>query len=250
VLSLVDRLVLLAEGKSLYCGPSSGLVPYFATSGFLCPESTSPYDFIIDLVAVDYGSRTGTSLCRARITQLAARWALHRRLDTPHRHGRHNSLGNNKAPVGGSGVGGIVVYDALADDVECTPTEVMRTSPQHSSPFHLLLLIRITMHDIWSDTRCQQLRIMVIKWSPYAWLRSLYLLLCRNCKEKLRNWKPVVVELAVVMVLSCLVVVVVAVSLVTKRVGYRNGSGVSSGFFREVEMKAVGMFLIVFIQVS
>lgn len=258
----MDRVALLAEGKALYCGPSSGLVPYFATSGFLCPENVTPYDFIIDIIAVDYRTRASSSLCRARLTQLAARWALHRRLDSSHHKKSSPQTMQNRTPARDTAVHASngTPYNSQANDfngsIILSPHASESRIPSVGCAYSFFLWVGMVWNDLCIQDPCLRTREIIIRWSPLSWLRSLYLLLCRNIKQKLRNWISIFIELSIVVVLSSLVVVVVAISLSS----LDNNSEIAaspldhhltaSRFFRDVRGKAAGMFLLVFIQVT
>jgi len=77
---LVDNLIVLSEGMTVYCGPPTAALTYLSSLGFLCPDRLSPFEFLIDLVAVDY-TDTATSAVAAkaqgRVAQLASSWVLH-----------------------------------------------------------------------------------------------------------------------------------------------------------------------------
>lgn len=63
IISLFDKLLLLAAGRVVYSGPFSHCVDYFASLGHLCPRGFNVADYLIDLTAVKSsdispGSRT------------------------------------------------------------------------------------------------------------------------------------------------------------------------------------------------
>lgn len=57
IFNIVDVLIILSEGRTVYYGPAKEMTSYFTTLGFPCPELTNPCDFYIDLATVDSTSR-------------------------------------------------------------------------------------------------------------------------------------------------------------------------------------------------
>ena len=49
-----DRIMLLAQGKTVYFGPAKLAVPYFAAKGFKLPKGYNPADYLLDLIATDF----------------------------------------------------------------------------------------------------------------------------------------------------------------------------------------------------
>eukprot|EP00742_Colponemidia_sp_Colp-10_P006531 GILJ01007000.1.p1 GENE.GILJ01007000.1~~GILJ01007000.1.p1 ORF type:complete len:695 (+),score=93.73 GILJ01007000.1:76-2160(+) len=50
IFSMFDKLVLLADGESVYAGSAAKAVSYFSNVGFVCPTFENPADFVIDLL--------------------------------------------------------------------------------------------------------------------------------------------------------------------------------------------------------
>lgn len=48
--NLFDNIILIAEGKLLYCGPRDGVLPFFASIGFLKPPQVEIGDFLQQLM--------------------------------------------------------------------------------------------------------------------------------------------------------------------------------------------------------
>jgi len=65
-----DNVVLLFEGKFVYCGPSRDALVHFAKLGFQCPKSQNPAEFLVDLISVDFSSEESEAESRARIQGL------------------------------------------------------------------------------------------------------------------------------------------------------------------------------------
>jgi ABC-type multidrug transport system ATPase subunit len=53
-MALFDNLMVISHGKTLYFGPSTQVVDYFASVGFKCPEYENPGDYlsIYDFLAI------------------------------------------------------------------------------------------------------------------------------------------------------------------------------------------------------
>ena len=49
------RLFLLADGRCVYFGERTEAVPYFSMLGYTCPDTFSPADYLIDLLAIRPG---------------------------------------------------------------------------------------------------------------------------------------------------------------------------------------------------
>ncbi|PFH55391.1 hypothetical protein XA68_18436 [Ophiocordyceps unilateralis] len=65
IVALFDRLILLAQGKTVYSGPFSQCQSYFDTTGYQCPPGFNIADYLVDLtmhagtsIPVDDGTNT------------------------------------------------------------------------------------------------------------------------------------------------------------------------------------------------
>ena len=56
-----DVLLLCRGGRTAYCGPSEGALPYFEASGFSMPAFENPADFFMDVIAGKANVRDGAS---------------------------------------------------------------------------------------------------------------------------------------------------------------------------------------------
>ena len=56
-------------------GSARGLSPYFASVGYACPATVSPYEYYIDLVSVDYSTPEDAVISQTRIKGLIATFA-------------------------------------------------------------------------------------------------------------------------------------------------------------------------------
>eukprot|EP01084_Bolivina_argentea_P234937 395487_1 len=76
IFTLFDDIILLANGKLVYHGPSGDdALKYFAEKGYVCPAYFNPADFFLDLVSVDTRSHTAENKSRARIEYLVQEYA-------------------------------------------------------------------------------------------------------------------------------------------------------------------------------
>ena len=76
IFKMLDSLILLGPGGHVcYHGKASEAVPYFARSGFPCPEQTNPAEFLLDLVSVDSEDADQACEDEQRISRLAKSFA-------------------------------------------------------------------------------------------------------------------------------------------------------------------------------
>jgi ATP-binding cassette subfamily G (WHITE) protein 2 len=64
IFKLFDTVFLLSQGHTIYFGPSTQLVPYFASQGFICEQYDNPADFVLDILIASHGD-SFTTLCNA-----------------------------------------------------------------------------------------------------------------------------------------------------------------------------------------
>ncbi|XP_064613725.1 protein white-like [Liolophura sinensis] len=67
VFNMFDQLLILAEGRVAYMGPSSGAIPFFKSQGLTCPSNYNPADFYIHTLAIVNGKEKE---CRTRVEQI------------------------------------------------------------------------------------------------------------------------------------------------------------------------------------
>ncbi|KAL2686734.1 hypothetical protein Neosp_004275 [[Neocosmospora] mangrovei] len=72
--SLLDNLLVLANGGLVFSGHVSEALPWFETKGFCKPPFTNPADFIIDISSIDYRSSQMEEESTARINTLKSAW--------------------------------------------------------------------------------------------------------------------------------------------------------------------------------
>lgn len=77
IYALFDDLLLLAEGRVVYMGPTGGAHEYFEGLGHGCPPAYNPAEHWIDLVSIDYASPDSEASSRARVHKLHAAWDAH-----------------------------------------------------------------------------------------------------------------------------------------------------------------------------
>lgn len=51
IFSMLDDLVLLSEGRTVYVGPAKDAHAWFARQGFACPAGATPADYFLDIMA-------------------------------------------------------------------------------------------------------------------------------------------------------------------------------------------------------
>ncbi len=51
IFSMLDDLVLLSEGRTVFVGPAQDALAWFAAQGFVCPPGAAPSDYFLDTVA-------------------------------------------------------------------------------------------------------------------------------------------------------------------------------------------------------
>uniref|UniRef100_A0A6B2L0Z9 ABC transporter domain-containing protein n=1 Tax=Arcella intermedia TaxID=1963864 RepID=A0A6B2L0Z9_9EUKA len=59
IFKMFDQLLILWEGKTVYCGPASQTVPYFSRVGFNCPETLNPADYLMDMLEEEEEEEAG-----------------------------------------------------------------------------------------------------------------------------------------------------------------------------------------------
>ena len=68
IFQLFDDLLLLAEGKVMFCGAASGAAGHFASLGYKCPSGINAGEFVVDLVSNGYQPDSATE----RLAKFAA----------------------------------------------------------------------------------------------------------------------------------------------------------------------------------
>jgi ABC-type multidrug transport system ATPase subunit len=53
IFELFDKAIFLSQGKVVYFGPVSEVVPYFSSANYPCPRYTNPADHYMDVITID-----------------------------------------------------------------------------------------------------------------------------------------------------------------------------------------------------
>ena len=53
IFELFDKAIFLSQGKVVFFGPVSELVPYFSSASYSCPQYTNPADHYMDVITID-----------------------------------------------------------------------------------------------------------------------------------------------------------------------------------------------------
>ncbi|KAJ2155976.1 hypothetical protein GGF46_005489 [Coemansia sp. RSA 552] len=86
IFNTFDKVILLAQGRVVYFGPTSLAINYFRSIGYQCPVHENPADYFIDLLTLDYRSDKALDQSKTRITELSYKFTDYRNsLDTPMR---------------------------------------------------------------------------------------------------------------------------------------------------------------------
>jgi ATP-binding cassette subfamily G (WHITE) protein 2 len=81
IFAMLDRLVLLSEGRTVYVGPAADAPLYFHRQGFTCPAHSSPADYLLDVVAKDFRTSKLEALSQQRIDILTQAYEEHCRTE-------------------------------------------------------------------------------------------------------------------------------------------------------------------------
>jgi ABC-type multidrug transport system ATPase subunit len=100
---LFDDIMLLTPlGKVAYHGPREAAVSYFEQLGYVCPTSTNPAEFLIDLVSIDSTSPKAIAESTERIAALTSAFAQKALISPAHSLVQHpDSHGVLAYPVAG-----------------------------------------------------------------------------------------------------------------------------------------------------
>ncbi|KAJ3086462.1 ATP-binding cassette sub- G member 1, partial [Quaeritorhiza haematococci] len=82
VFHMFDDLIVLAEGRIIYQGPTSKIIDYFSRLGYKCPKFTNPADFLFMSILnneegiFDIHAQKTNETNQARIKRLLTHWSL------------------------------------------------------------------------------------------------------------------------------------------------------------------------------
>ncbi|XP_078612477.1 protein white-like [Branchiostoma floridae x Branchiostoma japonicum] len=71
VFTMFDQILLLAEGRVAYMGPTQGAVSFFQSAGYSCPTNYNPADFYIYTLAIEPGNEED---CKAKVKDICDRY--------------------------------------------------------------------------------------------------------------------------------------------------------------------------------
>ncbi|EGZ16360.1 hypothetical protein PHYSODRAFT_507730 [Phytophthora sojae] len=54
VYEMFTNVIVLSAGQTVYCGPRATMIPYFASTGYDCPQYMNPAEYFISLVNTDF----------------------------------------------------------------------------------------------------------------------------------------------------------------------------------------------------
>uniref|UniRef100_A0A0D9VSM9 ABC transporter G family member 5 n=1 Tax=Leersia perrieri TaxID=77586 RepID=A0A0D9VSM9_9ORYZ len=93
ILGLLDRLLFLSRGKTVYYGPPSELPPFFMDFGDPIPDNESPTEFALDLIKQMETEPEGTK----RLAEHNVSWQLKYHAAQTHHHGNGHGYGGKPA---------------------------------------------------------------------------------------------------------------------------------------------------------
>ncbi|KAK0187368.1 P-loop containing nucleoside triphosphate hydrolase protein [Armillaria mellea] len=105
VFLMLDRVMLLSQGRTLYAGVSSGAIPWFERLAHPLELHVNPADYLIDVAAVDVRTSEAEEASRSRVSRLIAAWKFESTVRFPSiKHelavSRFDKRDVQKAPVG------------------------------------------------------------------------------------------------------------------------------------------------------
>ncbi|KAH8043734.1 ATPase [Aureococcus anophagefferens] len=117
-----DVLLLCRGGRTAYCGPSEGALPYFEASGFSMPAFENPADFFMDVIAGKAAVRDGASPFAGALADVAG--AQDSRKGAAARGGARGALGAPRGRVPRHARGRAAPDDAGAAGARGAPVAV------------------------------------------------------------------------------------------------------------------------------
>ena len=77
IFTMLDELILISEGCTIFIGPAKKAARHFAAQGFVCPPQYNAADLLLDSISMDYRTEALEHVTRQRIAQLANTWRDH-----------------------------------------------------------------------------------------------------------------------------------------------------------------------------
>lgn len=74
IMNLINNIILISEGQTVYCGPTDRAVNYFLDIGFEMKNNFNPADFYLDLIALNYTSTELLDESKKRLNNLVNKW--------------------------------------------------------------------------------------------------------------------------------------------------------------------------------
>lgn len=77
IFAMLDELILISEGRTIFIGPAEKATQYFAILGYVCPPQYNAADLFLDTISMDYRTEALEHATRKRIADLANKWRDH-----------------------------------------------------------------------------------------------------------------------------------------------------------------------------
>ncbi|KAF4536112.1 ABC transporter-like protein [Lasiodiplodia theobromae] len=144
------NILLLARGGfPVYAGPGKNMLTHFADQGFVCPRSTNPADFALDLITVDLQHETKEAASRAKVRNLVDSWAKE----------KPSAQDDNDDPLHRTSTTATTTHH----EHTATPAE-LGSLKRSTTSFHIAypLLVRRAMLNFWRQPPLMVARIMQV----------------------------------------------------------------------------------------
>jgi ATP-binding cassette, subfamily G (WHITE), eye pigment precursor transporter len=76
IFALIDLLLLLSEGRTMYFGPARKSVSYFSSLGYPCPKHYNPADFFLDIISFNARTEADEERTREILDHFASSWIV------------------------------------------------------------------------------------------------------------------------------------------------------------------------------
>lgn len=74
IFEMFDKILILSQGRTMFCGKATDAVNYFEVCGYKCPDDFNPSDFLLDLLSTDSRSVEALAETSQRVKILGDRW--------------------------------------------------------------------------------------------------------------------------------------------------------------------------------